>query len=115
MQNACGMRDAVKLITCPLVSRLEDHPSATELRELGESARRRRDLNTALRHYEEASNLLAISAAVLVGRGDHCRPNRSRGSLGNGLPLERWLTFCRELLIYLVDHGLEVAVVHVAA
>jgi tetratricopeptide (TPR) repeat protein len=36
---------------------LEDH-SANELRELGESARQRRDLAAALRHYEEASRLL---------------------------------------------------------
>ena len=39
------------------MSRSEDH-SANELRELGESARRRRDLTAALRHYEEASKLL---------------------------------------------------------
>ena len=43
-----------------LVSRSEDH-SANELRELGESARRRRDLTAALRHYEEASKLLRVS------------------------------------------------------
>jgi len=43
-----------------LVSRSEDH-AANELRQRGESARRRRDLTTAIRHYEEASKLLRDS------------------------------------------------------
>ena len=33
--------------------------------------------------------ILAILPADLLRRCDHSRPHRSRGSLGNGLPLER--------------------------
>ena len=38
-----------------------EYRRANELRELGESARRRHDIVDALRHYEEASNLLRNS------------------------------------------------------
>src|ERR1700738_2666799 len=46
--------------------------------------------------------ILAITAADLVSGGNYAGPHRSCGSLRNGLPLERRLTLCCELLIHLV-------------
>ena len=52
---------------------------------------------------------------ISVRRSNHAGPYRSCGALGHSLPLEGRLAFRGELLIHLVDHGLQAARVHVAA
>ena len=59
--------------------------------------------------------VLAISPTDFVSRSNHSRPYRSRGSLGNGLPLEGPLTLRGQLLIDLVDYFLHPSGLHVAA
>src|SRR5579864_9540394 len=51
------------------------------------------------RHDTAHVAILAILPAYLFRRCDHSRPHGSRGSLGNGLPLERPLTLRSELPI----------------
>src|SRR3984885_6176463 len=68
-----------------------------------------------VRHKLAHMAVLAISAANLVSRSNHTGPHRSCGSLRNRLPLERCLTLCRQLLVHLVNHRLQVAPVHMAA
>src|SRR6202789_283450 len=59
--------------------------------------------------------VLPILRADLVGSTDHARPDRSRCSLRNRLPLERSLPFRGKLLIDLVDHGMKTPHIHVPA
>ena len=56
--------------------------------------------------------VLAVTADLGSG-SNHRGPNRSCGSLGNGLQLEGCLAICRELLIHLLDHRSDMARIHV--
>src|SRR5437588_802518 len=57
-----------------------------------------------VRHNVAYVAILAVLPANLTGWCDHSRPHRSRGSLGNGLPLKRPLTLPGELPIDFFDH-----------
>src|SRR2546423_9972754 len=58
--------------------------------------------------------IFAIPAADLAGVSNHSGPHRSCSSLRNGLQLKWRLTFGCILFVYLVDHFLKTALVHVA-
>src|SRR5262249_4960817 len=56
--------------------------------------------------------VLAVPAAYLVSRRDHCRPYRRSGSLRNRLQLEERFPLCRELRIQPIDLFLKLAQVN---
>src|SRR4029077_1614822 len=59
--------------------------------------------------------ILAILRTDLLSRSNRSCPHRGRGSLGNGLPLERPLSLSAELLIDLFDYFFDPAGLHVSA